>query len=344
MTIDKDNPNADQINLADPFYALQRAKEVLSGSKKIIWEQIPVPFDEFVEDKKHLNFVPLSERQYDFCFALLYGITYKDYKKGKEKLNFNIFENMTYTLAVAEVGKGSGKDTVAACIVCYICYVLLCLKDPQSQLNAPYREPIDVVNVARSAQQAEVVFFAKLQTRILNWQWLRKNYSIKKSGKAYSLTEKKSNYESMTENEVVVNTNAILFPKAIRLFSRHSMEESYEGLNPIAWIMDEACLRWNTAITDVETKVTRSIQDWAESRKGVLLRTYNQKTRKVETERSGIPFYKGIADIYKVTTATGKTIEVTAKHRFLVKENERIIWKPLEEISEGDSIFCREVS
>lgn len=139
--------------------------------------------------------------------------------------------------------QNSGKDSLAAIIVCYISYILLCLKDPYKFLTG-YSVPdeaIDIVNVAYSYDQANNVFFTKLKSRVKNWYWLRKNFRVRESGKDLDPKQDKAAYlEDKSVNTVVIYPASIMFPNMIRAFSRHSLAESTEGLNILSFVLDEA--------------------------------------------------------------------------------------------------------
>jgi hypothetical protein len=138
-----------------------------------------------------------------------------------------------YQQAVLLWGKGAGKDYLCSILVCYLIYVLQCLRDPQAFLELAPREYIDVINVAYNADQAKRVFFAKLKARIEGWAWLHANYNVVEGGR-------RTNEHKPGRAEVVINDDFIEFPYRIRAWSRHAENESYEGLNVLVWIMDEA--------------------------------------------------------------------------------------------------------
>jgi len=123
--------------------------------------------------------------------------------------------------AVLVWGKGGGKDWISAIFISRRVYKLLCRANPQAFYGLPQGEPIDILNVAVSAEQANSVFFTKL-TNI-----------IKHAGK-------KTFIEFGFDPIKDIKANKIVFPKEIRVFSGHSEQESMEGKNLFAAIMDEA--------------------------------------------------------------------------------------------------------
>lgn len=138
-----------------------------------------------------------------------------------------------HQIAVLLWGKGSGKDYISSIVVCYLIYVLLCLQDPQGHFDLAPGEPIDILNVAYNADQAKRVFFEKLKQRFFRWRWLRENFDLIEAGR-------RKYPDAAGRPKVELNDGEVLFPRQIRCFSKHSENESYEGLNVIAWVMDEA--------------------------------------------------------------------------------------------------------
>jgi hypothetical protein len=214
-----------------------------------LFKELPVDFKTFIESAEHMNFPALSERQLDVARFMLGTDPYK------------AFENEN-TLAVLDWGKGSGKDSLACLIILYIVYYCLCLKDPQKFFGLPNGEPIDLLNVAYSADQAQQVFFEKFRQRVLRWHWLKRRYSIKVSG-AYL---KQIKEEELLSEQVVIIRDGILFPNLIRAFSGHSQQESLEGRNLLAWVMDEAAAFKDKTETHNADKIFGVLQSSATSR------------------------------------------------------------------------------
>lgn len=166
-----------------------------------------------------------------------------------------------YQLAVLLWGKGSGKDYLCSIIVTYLVYVLMCLNDPQGYLELAPGENIDLINVAYNSDQAKKVFFAKFKERLKRWGWLRKNYDVYEGGAR--LWKGNAGLPKVQINDVDVE-----FPSKIRCFSRHSQNESYEGLNVIAWIMDEASAFLSAAKRENAEKIYGTLRSSAGSRFG----------------------------------------------------------------------------
>lgn len=119
-------------------------------------------------------------------------------------------------------GKGSGKDFLVSGIVAYIPYWLNCMYDPQGYFSFGQGENIDIINLAKNAQQAENVFFSKLKARLNSSTWFKK---VDRKPRVY--------------NEYQEKKNAIIFYNNIRAFSGHSEAGSFEGYNPLVAIFDE---------------------------------------------------------------------------------------------------------
>lgn len=119
-------------------------------------------------------------------------------------------------------GKGSGKDFLASGIMAWVCYLLCCMNDPQGYFNFGAGEPIDLINVAINAQQANSVYFKKFKARLQSCKWFVR-----------------TNMEPVMPNEYQQLKNQIKFYQNITAHSAHSEADSYEGYNPLMVIYDE---------------------------------------------------------------------------------------------------------
>ena len=77
--------------------------------KNTIFKEEPVEFKKFVEDSQFCNFIQLTKKQLDACYAMLYSCTYDDFLKNKDRISKNIFDNPMFNLCVLEWGKGGFK-------------------------------------------------------------------------------------------------------------------------------------------------------------------------------------------------------------------------------------------
>jgi len=234
-------------------------KSVISGKSlsSVFWDENPVTFKQFITSPDHMGFPPYGDRQYQVA----------DFVLGDDPKK--IFSNDNST-AILEWGKGSGKDTISCHIILYVNYVLLCMRRPQAMFPgiAP-RDAIDSINVAYSASQALNVFFDKLKNNVLNWGWLKRKYPIKMSGRFVEPTE-----DWEYANLVVINQNSIFFPKRLRAFSRHSEQESTEGMNILAYVCDEISAFKDKTQTRNASKIYNMLDSSAKSRFGTSVKGF----------------------------------------------------------------------
>jgi len=142
--------------------------------------------------------------------------------------------NETYNEYVLGWGKGGGKDLTIANLLCYLCYWLVCLNNPQETLGIKSGEPIDMVNVSFDADQAKSVFFEKFARKI-------RECINPSSGKNFF-------EEQGMDIETAIIRDGILFPKNIRCWSQNSREYKSEGKNILCGIFDEiGQFRWDKA-------------------------------------------------------------------------------------------------
>lgn len=183
---------------------------IVSGAE---WDEQPVQIEEFVTSEDFLHLPPLSDYQYEIVrhasqiYKLETLIALMGEEGGRKR-----FEE-TCTEIVLQLGKGSGKDFTSTVAVCYIVYLLLCLKDPAHYYGRPRGDAIDIVNVAINSEQARNVFFKGLREKVEKCPWFIGKYEIK--------------------------ANSIEFTKNITVYSGHSQREAFEGLNLFVAILDE---------------------------------------------------------------------------------------------------------
>lgn len=143
----------------------------------------------------------------------------------------SVGEDDYYDLSVLDYGNyvangiinhNSGKDFIISGIVAYIPYRLNCMNNPQEYFGFGKGEPIDIINLAKNAKQAENVFFTKLKARLASCKWFKK---VDRPPVAY--------------NEYQEKKDTIVFYNNIRAFSGHSEAGSFEGFNPLVAIFDE---------------------------------------------------------------------------------------------------------
>lgn len=200
-------------NLIDDFITMANEKVV---TKIGIWREEPVDILTFTE--KYLKIKPYPGKQtecLDTVGKILWWKFTKDPKLCPPELR-------KVTEFVCLFGKGSGKDFLASIILTYIAYLLCCLNDPHEFFGFGKDEPIDLINIAINAYQANNVFFKKLKARFRNCSWFKR---VNRQPEAY--------------NEYQITKNQIRLYKNITAHSAHSEAESFEGFNPLVVIFDE---------------------------------------------------------------------------------------------------------
>ncbi len=201
-------------NLLEDFIGLAEGKKKNVG----LWREAPVDLLTFFKSKDFLGETPFPGKQTDLLNAVNHVIQWK-LTGDKEVCPDDLRE---ITEMVVMFGKGSGKDFLASGILAYVCYLLCCLTDPQSFAGFGQDEPIDLINVAVNAYQANNVFFKKLKARIVNCKWFSR-----------------TNLAPERFNEFQVTKSQIRFYKNITAHSAHSEGEGFEGFNPLVVIFDE---------------------------------------------------------------------------------------------------------
>lgn len=176
------------------------------------WREKPVGLVEFFTD--FLSEKPFPGMQTDLL-ETVEKVLAKDELPEDDKLR-------KVTEIAAMWGKGSGKDFIISGIVSYIPYRLNCMNNPQAYFGFGQGEPIDIINLAKNAKQAENVFFTKLKARLNSCTWFKK---VDRKPLAY--------------NEYQEKKDTIVFYNEIRAFSGHSEAGSFEGFNPLVGIFDE---------------------------------------------------------------------------------------------------------
>lgn len=201
-------------------------KKVAGG----FWLEEPVTFNEFVVSKEHMAQPPLSPRQRRAVEDFL----------GTDPKRLFMHPETLYRIGVFLWGKGGGKDWLCSLIQSYVIYVLLCMRDPRKTLGMPIGEPIDIINVAYSADQAKDVFFVKFSGRLKHWKWLARRFLMLESSRAINREQHPTIPTNDRDRVVHIKSDEVRFPFGITAYSAHSENESYEGKSPVFWIMDEA--------------------------------------------------------------------------------------------------------
>jgi hypothetical protein len=200
------------------FRALMRESGNLAKIESEIWERQPETLPVFV--KEHLRQPGLTPRQEQEIINFLGADPTKIFEGGSP-----------YNLICILAGKGSGKDYMASIVLTYCYYVLLCMKDPHAYFGFPKGEPIDIIIVSFSQDQALRITFEKIKQRFQHWGWLRQHYTLVWGEKFIS---------SKGKPEIRVRNDSIVSHNNIRIYSEHSANESFEGYNILLWVMSES--------------------------------------------------------------------------------------------------------
>lgn len=124
----------------DPFKYL--ASSIVDYDNDEVWEHKPVGFQEYAESKQFCNLKWNGRR----------GIRPKIMEIGLKVTEDHVRE------AILLLGKGSGKDFLAALLHSYGIYKCLCMYNPQAYYGLSPGSNIYFINVARNEYQAKNVF------------------------------------------------------------------------------------------------------------------------------------------------------------------------------------------
>lgn len=206
-------------NLIDDFINLAESKKKQEG----LWREEPVDLLTFFKSKDFLNENPYPGKQTELLEKVNSILWYK--LTGDEKVCPADLRQVTEMVVM--FGKGSGKDFLISGILTYVCYLLCCMRDPHEYFGFGQDEPIDLINIAINAYQANNVFFKKLKARLSSCKWFKKvNYNPAENPDA-------------APNEYQITKQQIRFYKNITAHSAHSEADSFEGFNPLIVIFDE---------------------------------------------------------------------------------------------------------
>jgi len=191
-----------------------KARKRYDTGKDSIWEETPVSYQEFFEKFIPEPFFPL---QAEFAGAML----------GEESKEWTT----KYVEGQAFWGKGSGKDRTAAKILVYVCYKLMCMRDPMRYLSAgaedvpTVEDKLEIGNVCINKLLAATVFFKYFTIMIR------------------ACRNPKTGRNWFVERGLVINRDVhkrdVEFPKNITAHSLDSKEYTGEGLNLFFVIFDE---------------------------------------------------------------------------------------------------------
>jgi|GEM_PF-2042024 len=187
----------------------------VSSSQDSVWEEVPVSLEEFCNSWVKEPLFPIQQEFGTKMIGAEPSEWATEFKEGQ-----------------ALWGKGSGKDRSSAKILAYVCYKLLCMRDPVSYLSAGGEPPppgledkIEVGNVCINAKLAQGVFFAYFTIILRNTINPKTGVNWFKE-KGIDLTK-------------AIQKRQVEFPKNIIAHSLDSEEYTGEGLNLFFVIFDE---------------------------------------------------------------------------------------------------------
>ncbi|NMA67962.1 MAG: hypothetical protein GX958_00880 [Desulfitobacterium sp.] len=188
-----------------------------------IWKEEPVDLMTFFTSPDFLGEKPYPGKQTELVEIVNSIVQYKII--GNEEACPKELREVTELCTL--FGKGSGKDFLASAILTYMCYVILCLNDPHGYFGFGKDTPIDLINMAINAYQANNVFFSEFKAKLTNCKWFKR------------VSYNPSQTPHATHRDFQLTKNQVRFYKNITAHSAHSEADSYEGFNPLVVIFDE---------------------------------------------------------------------------------------------------------
>ncbi len=109
--------------------------------------------------------------------------------------------------------------------------------------------------------------------------------------------------------------------------------ENEHSLAVLAW--GKGCLASNVELEDAFTHEKYTVQELYKNNKSIYISCYDEKNKVSTIEKASIPWISGKGSIYRVTTESGKSIDVFEQHQFYTKNG----WKQLCDLHIGDDIL-----
>lgn len=200
---------------------IQLAEDKIRGDR--VWREDPVDLMTFFTSKDFLDERPYPGKQEELINIVNSIVQHKIL--GNTELCPEDLREVTELCVL--FGKGSGKDFLASIILSYMCYVILCLNDPHGFFGFGKDTPIDLINMAVNAYQANNVFFSEFKAKLNNCGWFKR------------VNNDPSNSMTAMPNHFQITQNQVRFHKNITAHSAHSEAGSFEGFNPLVVIFDE---------------------------------------------------------------------------------------------------------
>lgn len=207
------------MSLLDDFINIAESKLETGGT----WREEPVDLMTFFTSPDFLGEKPYPGKQTELIEIVNNIVQYKII--GNREVCPEELRKVTELCVL--FGKGSGKDFLASSILTYMCYVILCLNDPHKFFGFGKDTPIDLINMAVNAYQANNVFFSEFKAKLMNCKWFRR-VGYNPSQTSYA-----------TNRDFQLTKNQVRFYKNVTAHSAHSEADSFEGFNPLVVIFDE---------------------------------------------------------------------------------------------------------
>jgi len=132
--------------------------------------------------------------------------------------------------------------------------------------------------------------------------------------------------------------------------------EETMGSNPMVWddkyyggiaYWGKGCVSGDTILKDEKTGKEYTIKELAESKKSIYIKSlktyFNVNIRKDRHQyiikKTGIPFKKGVTELFKVRLKSGKEIIVSKEHKFYTSDG----WKKLKDLKIGSKLITSEL-
>lgn len=208
-----------KFSLADEWRNRLEVEDSERPATSSLFTEDLVDLDTFIHDSKYLNKpnLRLGSRQYDLIrhmeqiyFPELYPELIDLFGEYWEPVRF---VNRLHV----QWGKGAGKDLSVTYAFARIAYLLSCLENPQTYYGIDESFEIHILNVAMNSDQAKRAFFRPMGNLLKKSPW----------------------FKGKLTNEITDQGRSIRLLKQLELISGHSQVEGFEGLSPIAVVLDE---------------------------------------------------------------------------------------------------------
>jgi hypothetical protein len=150
-------PSSDRDALFTLLLEAQEGKpEILRALHTMVYDEVPVPMDEYVLGRRYLN---------------LHGLI------NQEKMDLLVeFDKPYVRKCYCAAGSGSGKSFMVSIVQSRQIYKLLCLRRPDLFYMLGPGSHIACINLSTSKEQARDVVFAEFLARIERAPWFRGRY------------------------------------------------------------------------------------------------------------------------------------------------------------------------